>query len=140
MARETFADTSGFYSLLVRRDQMHSAAKRILQAARHRRAQFVTTDYVLDETVTLLIARGHRHLVGPFLRSALESDACVVEWTDPERFSRTAAFLLKHLDQGWSFTDALSFQVMKERRVRHALTKDEHFTAAGFVALLRDQS
>jgi predicted nucleic acid-binding protein len=44
----------------------------------------------------------------------------------------------KHIDQGWSFTDCLSFQVMKARRLREALTKDEHFEKAGFVALLRD--
>jgi predicted nucleic acid-binding protein len=137
MARETFIDTSGFYSLLVGRDDQHKAAERHVREARRRRLGFVTTDYVLDETVTLLVARGHGHLVEPFLESTLKSQACIVEWMHPERFSHTADFLLKHLDQGWSFTDCVSFQVMKQRRLREALTKDEHFETAGFVALLR---
>ena len=45
--------------------------------------------------------------------------------------------LLKHADQWWSFTDCLSFRIMKERRLRDALTKDSHFAQAGFAALLK---
>jgi predicted nucleic acid-binding protein len=45
--------------------------------------------------------------------------------------------MAKHIDQGWSFTDCVSFQAMKARRLREALTKDEHFEKAGFRALLR---
>lgn len=136
MARETFVDTSGFYALLVERDEMHQTAARILRAAHRSRALFVTTDYVLDETATLLLARGLGHLVDPFLRSTLHSKACAIEWTDQEAFSRAAAFLGKHIDQGWSFTDCVSFQTMKRGRIREALTKDQHFVKAGFVALL----
>ena len=48
MARETFIDTSGFYALLVKRDDMHEKAAQILGNAAKRRARFVTTDYVLS--------------------------------------------------------------------------------------------
>jgi predicted nucleic acid-binding protein len=138
MARETFVDTSGFYALLVSKDDMHERAARILSDARRRRSVFVTTDYVLDETVTLLCARGYQRLVDPLLQSTLRSQACWLEWISPDLFSRSAAFLIKHIDQGWSFTDCVSFQTMKARRLREALTKDEHFEKAGFVALLRE--
>jgi len=140
MASETFVDTSGFYALLVEREEMHERAARILQQAQRRRAKFVTTDYVLDETATLLVARGFGHLVEGFLQSTLQSKACVVDWTSPEVFVRAAAFMAKHIDQGWSFTDCLSFQTMKARRLREALTKDEHFDKAGFKALLRGKA
>ena len=137
MASETFVDTSGFYALLVERDEMHERAARILQQGERRRATFVTTDYVLDETATLLVARGFGHLVDAFLQSTLRSRACAVDWTSPDVFVRAAAFMAKHIDQGWSFTDCVSFQAMKARRLREALTKDEHFEKAGFRALLR---
>src|SRR5256885_1175002 len=137
MARETFVDTSGFYALLVRRDDMHERASGLLREAQRRRWTFVTTDYVLDETATLLVARGLGHLVEPWLGSTLGSQACAIEWTDPDDFRRVAAFLVKHVDQGWSFTDCLSFATMKAKRIRDALTKDHHFEKAGFVALLR---
>jgi predicted nucleic acid-binding protein len=138
MAREIFVDTSGFYALLVKKDDMHKKAAALLLQAERRRAGFVTTDYVLDETVTLLCARGHGHLVQPLLQVTLRSQACAIDWTGPDDFLRTAIFLGKHIDQGWSFTDCVSFQSMKTRRLRDALTKDEHFVKAGFVALLRD--
>ncbi len=137
MASETFVDTSGFYALLVERDEMHERAVRILQHAEHRRAAFVTTDYVLDETATLLVARGFGHLIDASFQSTLRSKACTVDWTSSDVFAQAAAFMAKHIDQGWSFTDCVSFQAMKARRLREALTKDEHFEKAGFKALLR---
>jgi predicted nucleic acid-binding protein len=138
MASETFVDTSGFYALLVERDEMHERAVRFLRSAERHRALFVTSDYVLDETATLLVARGFGHLVQGFFSSTLQSKACTIEWTGSEIFTRAAAFMTKHIDQGWSFTDCLSFQVMKARRLREALTKDDHFEKAGFKALLRE--
>ena len=137
MTSETFVDTSGFYALLVERDEMHERAVRILRNAERRRALFVTSDYVLDETATLLVARGFGHLVPGFFSSTLQSRACAIEWTGSEIFARAADYMTKHIDQAWSFTDCLSFQVMKARRLREALTKDEHFEKAGFKALLR---
>jgi predicted nucleic acid-binding protein len=56
---ETFVDTSGFYTLLVKGDAMHERASVLLARARQSRRRFVTTDYVLDETATLLKARGY---------------------------------------------------------------------------------
>lgn len=138
MAGETFVDTSGFYALLVTRDDCHQAAVHLLQQAAARRQRFITTDYVIDETLTLLKARGHRRLLAGFIDSVRHSTACRIEWTDSERFSETVTFFLKRLDHDWSFTDCLSFRVMAELGLREALTKDSHFEAAGFVALLKE--
>jgi uncharacterized protein len=137
MANEIFADTSGFYALLVKEDDRHAQADRILREANRRKRRFVTTDYVLDETATLLKARGFVHRLSLFFQSLLASQACRIEWTDPDRFYETQAFFLKHLDRAWSFTDCLSFWLMKELRLREALTKDRHFQEAGFIALLK---
>src|SRR5690242_11088138 len=66
---ETFVDTSGFYALLVKRDRAHSPARQILERAAESGGRFVTTDYVLDETATLLKARGNGHLAKPFFET-----------------------------------------------------------------------
>jgi hypothetical protein len=136
MARETFVDTSGFYSLLVQRDDRHSEAVTILSASGTKRRRFLTTDYVLDETATLLKARGYNHLLQAFFDSVLTSKACTIRWTDVEAFDEARVYCLKHSDHSWSFTDCLSFVVMRKLRLREALTKDAHFTEAGYVALL----
>ena len=77
------------------------------------------------------------HLLGAFFDKVLTSQACRIEWTDPDRFHNAQAFFLKHADQAWSFTNCLSFRIMKELRLHDALTKDGHFHEAGFVVLLK---
>jgi hypothetical protein len=41
-------------------------------------------------------------------------------------------------DKNWSLTDCLSFLVMEQRHVLHALTTDRHFEQASFEAILLD--
>ena len=135
MAPETFVDTSGFYALLVKGDEAHAkAADYVRNAAGNRR--FLTTDYVLDETATLLKARRHIEALKPFFAVVLNSMVCRVVWMDLELFNAASAFFLKHNDQEYSFTDCVSFLVMRAQRVKVALTRDAHFKAAGFEALL----
>jgi hypothetical protein len=60
-----------------------------------------------------------------------------LEWIDPKRFHAGADWFRKHGDKAWSFTDCVSFAVMRELRVRDAFTTDRHFRQAGFVPLLK---
>ena len=136
MERETLVDTSGFYALLVSRDEAHDTAKAYLERASSLRRAFVTTDYVLDETATLLTARRYARMVEPFFDVVFSSRVCRVEWMDPVRFSTTQSFLLKHLDHGYSFTDCFSFEIMRSLRLTKVLSKDHHFRQAGFEPLL----
>jgi len=137
MARnEVFADTSALYALLDRRDAGHgparAAVERLLKAGR----MLVTTDYVVAETVNLANARGGKIVALRVLDLIEESAGIRVEWIGVERFGRTKAFLRKHADHGYSFTDCTSFVVMKEEHLAEALTTDAHFVAAGFKTLL----
>ena len=136
MAHETFIDTSGFYALLVEADSAHAAAVRWLTAARSRKTRVVTTDYVLDETATLLKARGHRDLAGAFFEQLDRSEVCTVLSVDRDQFNRARTFFVRHADHDYSFTDCTSFVVMGERGIREALSKDAHFEEAGFKPLL----
>ena len=136
MATETFIDTSGFYALLITADDSHDTAVTFMREAAQGRQLLVTTDYVLDETATLLTARGRRHLSAILFETILESQACRIEWMNPERFSSVVTFFNKRADQGWSFTDCFSFVLMDELNLEQALTKDAHFRAAGFIPLL----
>ena len=136
MANEVFVDTSGFYALIVKIDDRHREAADFLRQARRRKRRFVTTDHVIDETTTLVKARGNGHLLPDFFDRLQATDAFRIEWTDADRFGAAQAFFLKHADQDWSFTDCLSFHLMRELQLRDALTKDQHFREAGFHPLL----
>lgn len=136
MAGEAFIDTSGFFSLLVQGDGMHREATEFMTQAARERKRFVTTDYVVDESATLLRARGYGRLLVPLFETMDASSAIRLEWTTPQRFHETKAFCLQHADKAWSFTDCLSFVVMRDLGLREALTSDIHFEQAGFRRLL----
>ncbi|HSR68104.1 MAG TPA: PIN domain-containing protein, partial [Acidobacteriota bacterium] len=129
---EVFVDTSGFYASLVRKDTHHQQARAFFQRASQQQIRLLTTDHVLDETATLLKRRGFSHLLPTFFDVVLSSQACRISWTDASLFNEAVDFMLKHEDKGWSFTDCLSFVVMKEKGVSQALTSDAHFHQAGF--------
>ena len=137
MARELYLDTSGFFALLSQRDPKHAAARRVLRRAKAERRRLVTTDYVLDETATLLKARGEGRLAEPLFERVFQSAVCRVEWTGEGQFAAARNFFLKHSDQAWSFTDCVSFCLMRDLRLLEALTTDLHFEQAGFQALLK---
>jgi predicted nucleic acid-binding protein len=133
---KALVDTSGFYALLIKGDRMHARASELLERAAQSRSRFVTTDYILDETATLLRARGQNHLAEAFFQTMFASLACRVEWMDPDRFAQTRQFFLKHHDKSWSFTDCFSFLLMRALGLHDALTTDVHFRQAGFNPLL----
>ena len=137
MANETFVDTSGFYSLLVHKDRMHATAADYMARAARDQGRFVTTDYVLDEAVTLLKARGHGELISPLFDAIDNSSAMRIEWTTSEHFDEARSFCLRHSDKAWSFTDSVSFLVMQSLGLVTALTSDRHFAQAGFQVLLK---
>lgn len=136
MASEVFIDTSGYYALLVGGDDRHGQAAAFMKSAAEKKRRFVTTDYVVDETATLLLARRMERLVSPFLDTVIRSSACRMLWMDADRFERTRVLFVRHLGSKWSFTDCLSFVVMRELGLHDALTKDGHFRSAGFFPLL----
>ena len=135
MAAEVFIDTSGFYAQWDRNDPAHERAKTWLKANRGKFIA-VTTEWVIGETCTLLMARGVPHLIGPFLDQLAASTALRSINPDGEILDETKRFLRRHADQGYSFVDCLSFCVMNDHRVLTVLTTDVHFRKAGFEPLL----
>lgn len=136
-ALEILLDSAGFLALWDAGDEHHERAVRLQAelAGKHRR--FVTTEYVVDETATLLLLRHSHAAAADFLDTIERSEALRLEWIGPERFHAASAFFRKHSDKEWSFTDCVSFVLMHELRIREAFTTDHHFKQAGFVPLLK---
>ena len=137
MASEVLLDTSGFFALMDASDPAHLKARRWF-GTQGVRVRPLTTEWIIGETCTLLVARKRPHLVVRFLDHVEQSAALVVVNPDETLLASAKQFIRRQADQGYSFVDCLSFCVMKERRVSHALTTDQHFHKAGFSALLAD--
>ncbi|HEY1719209.1 MAG TPA: PIN domain-containing protein [Verrucomicrobiae bacterium] len=131
-----FMDTGGFVALLSAEEASHEKASAVMEEASRDHRSVVTTDYVLDETATLLRARRLTKHLKEFLQLTETSQALNIEWMTPDRFAAARTFMLKHLDQEFSFTDCASFVVMKELRLMDVLATDKHFRIAGFNPLL----
>ena len=137
MAGEWFWDTSGFFALLNRDDPSHDRAQALVKEAAGQRRGGVTTESIIGETCTLLMARRRPHLIPRFLDLVEQSRSLVTVPVDQALFGRSKDYVRRHLDHEFSFVDCTSFVVMAERGLHEALTTDGHFAEAGCVALLR---
>src|SRR5438445_12358202 len=122
-----FVDTSGFFALLAKQDPARSAALHWLDQLRLQRQRSLTTDYILDETATLLKARERSEIIRKFFALVFSSDALLIEWISANRLTETTDFFVRQADHGYSFTDCASFLVMREFALTAALTTDRHF-------------
>jgi predicted nucleic acid-binding protein len=135
MASDTLFDTSGFFALIDKRDPRHGKAVRWVEKQR-KRIRPVSTEWVIGETCTLLVARKRSHLVARFLDYIDDSAALVLVNPDEMLLHAAKAMIRQQAEQGYSFVDCISFCLMKERGIRNAFTTDTHYRKAGFSALL----
>lgn len=136
MVADLFVDTSGLYALADHNDPLRHPAQRQVAVKVAGSSRLVLTDYILDEACTLAKARAGTYAALRLLQLVEASAGFRMEWIGPDRFEATKAYLRKHADHDYSFTDCTSFIVMRELRLRDALTNDRHFIEAGFRALL----
>jgi predicted nucleic acid-binding protein len=127
--QRVFVDTGGWYAAIARKDHDHAAAREFLSA---NRLHLLTSDYVMDETVTLLQSRlGHSYAV-KFLDALQASGQAELIHLTSVHLTQTIELFRSRPDKNWSFTDCSSFVLMREYNVQYAFAFDEHFRQAGF--------
>jgi hypothetical protein len=130
-----FVDTSGWMAMADGADPQHEACCAARDDCLKGGDALVSTDYVLDETLTLLRMRLGLRVAASWWRMVERSRSLRWEWIDPGRAERARAWFFRWQDKDFSFTDCTSFVLMKELRLRRALTTDRHFEQAGFETL-----
>ena len=131
-----FIDTSAWYAAEVADDVNHEAACKFLaEIASGKYGVSVTTDYVLDETLTLLRSRRGLASASRFIDKIRKSKSIRVFWIDESLFEKALDVFRKSDHKSWSFTHCTSFALMRDLSVSEAFTFDNHFTAAAFQAL-----
>lgn len=131
-----FVDTAGFLALWDASDEHHARAIRLQTELARRKRKLVTTDYVVDETVTLLLARHSHGAASDFLRTVQSTEWLQLQWIDSDRFHTAADLFIRHDDKAYSFTDCVSFTIMRELGIQDSFTTDHHFRQAGFNPML----
>ena len=127
-----FIDTGAFVARSLPRDQHHEAATQYWREIEQRKLRCCTSSFVLDETFTLLGRLAGNRFAAQRARNIYASRTLSILRPDAKTEARALEHFTKYADQGISFTDAISFALMKQARVRNAFTFDHHFAIAGF--------
>ena len=128
-----FVDTGAWFAAVVPTDPNHERAASFLAANRE---PLITTDYVVDETLTLLRARGERQralLLGErFFADELAEIYCLTE----EDVRQAWEVFRNYADKDWSFTDCASKSIIEKHRLTSAFAFDHHFRQFGTVIII----
>ena len=113
-------------------DPAHRRARAARDAALEAGQMLITTDFVVDETLTLIRLRLGLAPAEIWWRQIDGSTRLRWERIDSNRFEKARTLFFQYRDKDFSFTDCTSFTVMRELRLTHALTTDRHFRQIGF--------
>jgi predicted nucleic acid-binding protein len=128
-----FADAFYFIALYSETDEHH---QRALQVGQSNFKKIVTTEYVLIEFADAMAGTRHRKNANAMIQLVFTDSAFEVVEANTDLLRAGLRLYTSRLDKEWSLTDCISFVVMTQRGVVHALTHDHHFKQAGFHILL----
>lgn len=130
-----FADTGWWVAWALPKDARHDDALGMLGAL-GRSEQILTTNLVAGETWTFLRRKDSHRTALAFLDrldTLRNAERLVVHRVAEDQEAAAWDWLRKHDERVYSYVDATSFRVMRDRRLREALAFDQDFAAAGFV-------
>ena len=116
-------------------DSAHEDACAARDAALKQGKILVTTDYILDETLTLIRVRMGLAAALAWWKQVEGSERIRWEWIGVERAENARNLFFRYRDKDYSFTDCTSFVVMRELKLKQALSTDHHFRRMGFQML-----
>jgi predicted nucleic acid-binding protein len=130
-----FVDTAGWMACADSADPVHRRSCLVRDAALEAGQALVTTDFVVDEALTLI--RGRLGLDAAEIWWEQVDGSPRVRWEriDSERFEKARQLFFQYRDKHFSFTDCTSFVIMREIRLTHVMTTDRHFRQMGFQTL-----
>jgi len=131
MNKHCFIDTGAYLSLFYVKDNYHSSSLKIWNKILDSNIQTVITNHIIDETATLLSRRTNNLFAATKVDKIYQSNTRIYR---PNQQEEEKALILfkKYADQRISFTDCLSFVVMKKLKVKQVFSFDKHFRFAGF--------
>lgn len=129
-----FVDTGAWIALTDASDQYHLKARRIYTQLKQERPRFLTTEYVIDETVTRLrYDAGHATALRclDLLFQAEHVGILRIVYTDKVLLEQALAIFRQYDTAVLSLTDCVSFAVCQREDIHRAFSFDRHFSMMG---------
>ncbi len=127
-----FVDTGAFLARYIAKDQYHGEALKLWERIERAGKRCVTSNFVLDETLTLLARRAGYAFAAERARKIFSSEALTILRPIEEDEREALGFFEKYADQEVSFTDCVSFALMHKKNIEEVFSFDGHFERAGF--------
>lgn len=127
-----FLDSSAWFAGVVEDDTDHPAASQWFEDNNER---LFVTDYIIDETLTLLRARGEHRKALEMGNLFFETNDIFVHFLSQQDVRQTWDVFKAFSDKGWSFTDCSSKVVCELFDITHAVSFDKHFRQFGSLSV-----
>ena len=126
-----FVDTSAFLAVENRLDTHHSRALSLRDAWLKKGQTLVTSDYVLDESYTIIRLRAGHPVAVQFGEAIRHSQLLRIAYVTREIIEEAWRLFKAYTDHEFSFTDCTSFCLMERLSISAVFTFDSHFKEYG---------
>jgi uncharacterized protein len=133
--KKVFADTSYWVAILRDNDQWHKAA--ISGIERLGKVEIITTESILIEVLNYFseYRSDIKDFVVNYVEEILKDELTLVLLHNHDDFLKALQLYKSRLDKGYSLTDCVSMNSMREIGIAEVLTNDQHFEQEGFTKL-----
>ena len=128
-----FVDTGVWFARFVADDPDHVRVAAWFAANAE---PLVTTDYCVDETLTLLAARRRPKLAIESGRVLFDEALARLQFLDAPQIHRAWILFQQRAAAGWSFTDCTSKIAIDDLQIDSAAALDQHFRQFGISVVL----
>lgn len=132
---QVFVDTGAWKALYDKDDALHDLAVQTSLNLKAQKAAFVTSNFICDETITLLRVKTGHEPATKFGDNLWGSRIINIVHVAREIENQAWEIFKKYSDKSFSFTDCTSFVVMQQLEITQAFTFDSHFRQFGFQTL-----
>ena len=127
-----FVDSSAYLSRYLAGDKHHASSLDFWKNLEAERQILATSNFVLDETFTLLGRKAEYPFAVIKAKTIYASHSLNILRPNEEDERQALEYFEKYADQKIAFTDCVSFVLMKKMRIGQVFTYDRHFEFAGF--------
>lgn len=128
---KAFIDTGDFLAISDKSDIFHELSATVYQKVVEQKAILYTSNYIIDETITLIRARVNHNAAVAFIKGLDDSDITILHITEKDEYSAKEIFI-KYKDKDFSYTDCTSFILIDKYSIDASLSLDEHFSQYGY--------
>jgi predicted nucleic acid-binding protein len=132
LPEEIFVDTSAWVALADKDDAYHKKAAAVYPSLLKTQRNLITSNFIIAEAYIIILNElGHTPALH-FLERIKASPRILKIYSNEEIEAEAEGILAKYSDQDFSYTDAVSFVIMKRQKIKRAFCFDKHFVTAGF--------